>query len=45
MRWEFRDVVLSTQDMAPDTIIFAIFIPGLLGAKDGWNVLGLRVIR
>ena len=45
MRWEFRSVVLSTRDMAPDTVFFPFFISGILGAKDGWNVLVLRVFR
>jgi hypothetical protein len=42
MRWEFGKVVLSTQDMAPDTVFCLYFIPGILGAKDGWNVLMLK---
>jgi hypothetical protein len=29
--------------MAPDTMFFLFFIPGSLGAKDGGNVLLLRV--
>jgi hypothetical protein len=45
MRWEFRNVALSTQDMAPDTVLYPFFISGILDAKDGWNVLGLGVFR
>jgi hypothetical protein len=45
MRREFRNVVHSTQDMAPDTAFFPFFISGILGAKDGWNVLMLDVSR
>lgn len=45
MRREFRNVGPSTQTMAPDTVIFLFFIPGILGAKDGWDVLGLKVLR
>jgi hypothetical protein len=29
--------------MAPDNIFFLFFIPGSLGAKDGGNVVMLRV--
>jgi len=43
MRWEFRNVALSTQDMAPDTVLYPFVISGILDAKDGWNVLGLEV--
>jgi hypothetical protein len=45
MRWEFRNVALSTQDMAPDTVRYPFFISGILDAKDGGNVLGLEVFR
>ena len=31
--------------MAPDTIFFLFSIPGSLGAKDGGNVVLLRVIK
>ena len=31
--------------MAPDTVSFPFFISGILGAKDGLNVLILRVFR
>ena len=43
VRREFRKVALSTQEMAPDTIFSLFFIPGSLGAKDGGNVIWLRV--
>jgi hypothetical protein len=45
MRREFRNVVLSTQDMAPDTEFFPFFISGILGAKAGWNVIILAAFR
>ena len=44
-RREVRKVALSTQEMAPDTIFFLFSIPGSLGAKDGGNMLLLRVFR
>ena len=47
VRREFRKAVRSIQEMAPDTIspfiFFLFFIPGSLGAKDGGNMLLLRV--
>jgi hypothetical protein len=43
VRLEFRKVALSTQAMAPDTIFFLFFILGSFGAKDGGNVVLLRV--
>ena len=39
MRWEFRSIARSIQDMAPDTIFFPFFTPGILSAKDVRNVL------
>ena len=44
VRREFRKVALSTQAMAPDTVFSLFFIPGSLGAKDGENVLWLKLL-
>lgn len=44
VRREFRKVALLIQEMAPDTMLFLLSIPGSLGAKDGGNMLLLSVI-
>lgn len=43
VRQEFRKVALLTQEMAPDATFSLFIIPARLGAKDGENVVLLRV--
>ena len=31
--------------MVPDTVFFSFFISAILGAKNGWNVLMLSILR
>ena len=42
-RREFRNIARSAQDTAPDTNPFLFFIFGILGAKDGGDVLVLKI--
>ena len=44
-RREVRNVARSAQDTAPDTTPFLFFIIDILGAKDGWDVLVLKISR
>jgi hypothetical protein len=44
-RREFRKVALSTQEMAPNAILFLFYIRGSLSAKDAGNMLLLDIIR